>query len=90
MLSLHCAAEFFQSHLLTHENVFHCLSTAWKDPCTLLCDSHKPVHHLGAYHWDLGGGVYMLMCAYVYREMYAFPPSLLALFVNQRENISSL
>lgn len=86
MLALHCAAEFFQSHLLMHENVFQCFSTAWKHPCTLVCDPHKPACHLGAYHWDVGRDVYMCMRAYVYREMYVFLLSLLALFVNHREN----
>lgn len=42
--------------------------------------------HLGAYHWDVGKDVYIHMRAYVYREMYVFLLSLLALFVNQREN----
>ena len=86
MLSLHCATEFFQSHLLMHENVFQCFSTACKHQCALVCDPHKLVCHLGAYHWDVGRDVYVHIRAYVYREIYVFPPSLLALFVNEREN----
>lgn len=74
MLSLHCATQFFQFHLLRHENVFQCFSTAWKHLCTLVCDPHKLACHLGAYHWDVGRDVYMRMRAYVYRQMYVFPP----------------
>lgn len=84
VFSLHFATEFLKSYLLTHQNVFQGFSTAWEHPLALVCDPHKCVCHLGAYCLDVGRDAYINR--YLWREMHAFLPSILTLFVHQREN----
>lgn len=52
------ATEFFQSYLLTHQNVFQCFSTAREHPLALVCDPQKCMSHLGAYLLDVGRDAY--------------------------------
>lgn len=71
------------SHRLMHEMSF---SASVRRGNTHVPWSGTEIGHLGAYHWGVGRDACVHMRAYVYREMYVFLPSLLALFANQREN----
>lgn len=87
VLSLHCATEFFHSHLLLHEMSFSAsvLPRNTRVRWSVTSISQCAIWVLTTGTWA-GMYVCMHMHAYVYREMYVFLPSLLALFVNQSEN----
>lgn len=88
VFSLHFAAEFFQSYLFIHQDVFQCFRTAWEHSLALVCDPLL-MCHLGAYCLDVGRDADTSIHRYVQREMHAFLPNFLALLFI-KEKISSL